>query len=362
MPLSALSRSRRFLASPFKCNRSKQARAALLFLLRALVGVWVYAWIAGCAAPPDPSALDKATRTLGSSVRAIGNETQRRLESTPETKALAADFQSHWAVRDHALEAAAAYTRSLVVIYAQAHVSQPQALSASLQQLARSVGIGGSTVSGVAASTSGAGGFGMGIGMGMGMGVGAGVGVLELTADTIAFVHAQIALVEASRTLAEALERAQPVIDRIAALILADTDDLENIVRAVAVLERAEIVEKFDGPLAFVRSLEQRRDELRRVSYSQMQGPQLEELARIEAIRAPFVEELAPYFDGLRSIEADEEMLLASIGAVRDALLAWSGAHADLARAARADQPVDVEALAEAIARMHALIERLNTN
>ncbi|MBX3378820.1 MAG: hypothetical protein KF805_01890 [Phycisphaeraceae bacterium] len=351
MPLSLPFRAVSSQAFPVDSKRHQRARVTLAFLLRALTGVWVYAWVAGCASPPDPAAFAEATRSLKTSVQAIGVETRQQLNASPETQNLAAPFEVEWASRDRAFDAAALYSQSLVAIFLQAQASQPALLSQSLQRLASSLGIGGA----IDATSA----TGMGAGVVVGMGMEMGVGVLATTADTIAFIHAQIALVQAARSLEEALVRAQPVISRIAEVMVADTEDLQSIIRVAAAMQRADLVAEFDESLAFSRSIDRRRDEIRRVSYGELKPAEIEELARIDALRSSVGADLAPYFARLQSTIQRETTALAALEAVRAAIEAWATAHGALALSVRKNQPPDTAALAEAIARLHVLITRL---
>ncbi|MBX3389109.1 MAG: hypothetical protein KF691_06595 [Phycisphaeraceae bacterium] len=234
---------------------------------------------------------------------------------------------------------AVGYSTQLVTIFARAQSSQPAALSRSLQTFARAVGVGASGE--------------------VGVGVGVGVGVLATTADTLAFVAAQIALVEASKSLEDALTTAQPVIDRLAALIVADTADLERIVRAAAVLARVELNAQFNALLSFSESIEQRRVEIRRVSYAELTVSQADELVRADALAAATAAELAPYRARRQTIDTREADAIAAIAETRSALIAWAESNASLAKAVRENREPDLEALTSAIAELTTLIARL---
>jgi len=319
----------------------------LAFLLRAVVGVWLYALLVGCTAAPDPTAFANATRSLETSVREVGVEARQRLSASDAPSSSAAEFGHHWAARDRAMRAASDYSQSLVKTFSEAHAVQPTELSKHLQALAHALGVGG-TIGNV---TTG--------GVGMGMGAGVGVGVLAATADTIAFLHAQIALVQAARTFEEALTRAQPVIDRIAELIVADTADLEQIVRASAALQRLALAEEFNEPLAFAESIDRRRSEIRRLSYGELRPSDLEELQGIEGLKASVASDLALFFARRTSINQRESDALRAIQSTRSAIQAWAEAHRNLARSMHERQPADITQLTEAIAQLQTLIVQL---
>lgn len=329
------------------------AHGDLAFLLRAVIGVWLYAWVSGCATPPNPTAFADATHSLAASVRAVGAEVQDQLEATAATKDDASLFEHHWAARNDALNAASNYSQSLVTVFAEAHPSQPAALSRSLQTLARALGVGGKLdpVSATIIQTSSW--------TGVGQSVEVGAGVLAATADTIAFIQAQIALVHASRTLEEALTRAQPVIERVAALIISDTHDLEKIIRASAARRRLALTEEFNDALAFSQSLDRRRDEIRRLSYSELRPSDLEELARIDILKASVSADLAPYSSSTAFINQKESDALGAIRSTRGAIESWADAHRSLAQTASTNQPPDTTQLIEAIAQLNTLIVRM---
>lgn len=334
-------------------SRRLHAYANVAFLLRAVIGVWLYAWVSGCATPPNPTAFADASHSLAASVRAVGAEVHDQLEASAATKDDASLFERHWAARNNALKAASCYSQSLVKVFAESHASQPAALSRSLQTLARALGVGGKLdpVSATIIETSSW--------TGAGQSVEVGAGVLAATADTIAFIQAQIALVHASRTLEEALIRAQPVIERMAALIISDTHDLEKIIRASAVRQRLALTDEFNDALAFSQSLDRRRDEIRRLSYSELRTSDLEELSRIDTLKASVAADLAPYSSSSASINQRESDALDAIRSTRGAIETWADAHRSLAQTASADQPPDTAQLIEAIAQLNTLIVRM---
>ncbi|MBL8886296.1 MAG: hypothetical protein JNK16_06515 [Phycisphaerales bacterium] len=181
---------------------------------------------------------------------------------------------------------------------------------------------------------------------------------MATTADTIAFVHAQIALVQASRSLEEAIAHAQPVIERIAQLIVADTADLEKFVHASAALQRLDLAAEFNEPLAFAESVDRRRSEIRRVSYGNLSPADLEELTRIESLKASIASDLAPYFSGLASIAERESDAIMAIRSTRSAIESWAAVHQSLAQSTRDHQPLDIDRLTESIAKLQSLLAR----
>lgn len=90
-------------------------------------------------------------------------------------------------------------------------------------------------------------------------GAGAAAGVAT---DVAKFVYAQIALARAADTLAEALERAQPAVARIAQILRQDIDDLSAILQTVALAERNALRTQHQIELGFRDSLVERRDAL----------------------------------------------------------------------------------------------------
>lgn len=338
MPPLAL-RSISFLLDRATRPRRHKVRNDLNFFLRAAIGIWLFVWLAGCVAPPDPGAFADSTRALAKSVGAVGAETHEQLALHESMNDLADDFKVQWSVRDRCMSGAAEYSNALVAIFARSQSSQAAALSRSLQAFAHAVGVGGTE--------------------GTGFGVGVGVGVLATTADTVAFIAAQIALVEASRSLEEALTKAQPVIDRLAALIVADTADLERIVQAAAVLARVELTSEFDELLSFSSSIERRRVEIRRVSYADLTVSQADELVRADALAASVASDLAPYKARREAIDTRERDAIGAIAQARTALLAWAEAHRSLAQSVRDHRAPDLDALTEAIAELAVLIARL---
>lgn len=313
---------------------SRTVQSNLVFLARAAIGVILHILLIGCAAAPNPGSFAKQTAELSETAQRIGAATEMQLASAGLESA-PSDFAQAWKARERAWQAAIEYSRSLEATFAQARSAQPESLSHSLQLLASALGVGG-TIDAVGVPAT---------------------GVLGATADTIAFIHAQIALIAASRDLEQALTRAQPVVDRLARLILADTVDLESIVRAGASLRRLELAAEFNDALAFSASLEQRRNELRRVSYTELTPSDLNELERIGQFRAALATELEPYFSRLAAINAHESGSLDAIGAFGAGIEAWAASHQRLVAAARAENSFEPATASGAIADPRAIAD-----
>lgn len=310
----------------------RAARRNLSFLVRAVIGVWVVARMGGCASAPDPSNFAAATHSLKLSVRDAGALVERQLETANSGHAIVSDFASHWSVRNRAMQAASDYSQSLVSIFAQSRSGQPQQLSQSLQALAQSLGVGGASP---------------------------GLGVLATTADTIAFLHAQIALVRASHSLEQAINAAQPVIERLTVLIVSDTNDLDTLVRASAAQQRLALAHEYNQPLAFAQSVDRRRGEIRAFSYSELGPSEREELAQIDRLKASVASELDLYVARLAAVDAQESAALGAIASTRRAIESWADAHNTLARSVRNGRPPDISKLTESLANLHALLARL---
>lgn len=305
---------------------TRTARSNLAFLARAAMGVLLYTLLIGCAAAPDPRPFATQTQELAESVQRIGTMTQVQL-SAAGLGTVSSDFALAWSARERAMRAAHEYSRSLEAIFAKARSAQPAALSESLQRLAAALGVGGAiNAAGVQAS-----------------------GVLGATADTIAFIHAQIALAAVAHGLEQALTRAQPVIERLARLILADIGDLESIARAGASLQRLELTAEFNDALAFSASLDRRRSEIRRVSYVDLTPSDFDELARLGVLRASLATELEPYFARLAGINTQESNVLSAIEMSERDIRAWAAAHQRLVDAARARETIEPSSPALAI-------------
>lgn len=142
-------------------------------------------------------------------------------------------------------------------------------------------------------------------------------------------------------------------------MIVADTANLERIIRAAAMPARVELNSQFNALLSFSESLERRRVEIRRVSYADLTASQVDELVRADALAASVAGDLAPYGARRKAIERREADALAAIAQTRAALLTWAQTHRSLAQAVRERREPDLDALTSAIADLSILIAHM---
>lgn len=247
----------------------------------------------------------------------------------------ASRFQSAWHARDEAMVAASNYADALVALVEAANSSGESArtLAQSLQTFAKVVGVLGPGAS----------------------------NATQFTTDTGAFIYAQIALVRASRALDEAVAQADPVVQRLAELMVADTHDLESIIRAAAAIRRLERVRAFDEPLAFRRTLRARQSELREKPYKSLSSDETAELDRLSALLAPIEAELTTYNQAVAAIDRSETLQIEVIVQTRDAIASWAKAHNALALALVERRPFNADSLVNATLELRDIVRLLKS-
>lgn len=301
----------------------KFVRCALSVLVLNLVG---------CASPPDISSFARATHELSTVISSAGKEIHSELE-VASLSDQAARFQSAWHARDEAMLAASNYADSLVSLVASANSSGDSArtLAQSLQSFAKIVGV----VNAGASNTT------------------------QFTTDTAAFIYAQIALVRASRALDEAVAQADPVVRRLAEIMVADTHDLESIVRAAAAIRRLDQIREFDEPLAFRQTLRVRQSELREKPYKSLTSDETAELDRLSDLLAPVEAELTTYNQTVAALDRAETLQIELIAQTREAITSWANAHSALALALAERRPFNADSLVNATLELRDLVRLL---
>jgi hypothetical protein len=320
------------------------ARSAIVLLLAAGVGA--------CATVPDVAPFADATVQLRSAVAASGAAVETELRGVPKRTgtseaereeaqrqdravALAADkLQAAWHKRVQAMDALVVYSDSVQSIAKSGKqgAQAVQALTESLKQLAGAVGLAAPAAS-------------------------AAVGVAT---DAAAFVYGHIAAMRASRSLEEALSAAQPAVDRIAAVIVADSEDLDELLLDAEQLGENNIRNNHKDGFRFRRGLVAERDELyRRGAEARLPAADLDrlqvveqQLALTDSWYAPAQAELTRLHDRVRLARG---LVQATSGSVRD----WAGAHRQALAAVRDKRQLSASVLAQSVVEVRELIRRV---
>ena len=300
-------------------------------VIARLAPVLILLLATGCAALPDVSPFATASRQLAAAVQASGSAISEDLHATPELQARAKAFDNAWAVRNDLMRAVVAYSDSLAGIVKASGDSREAArtLADKVSGLAQAVGV---------------------------LQPGAGPAA-DVAADTAAFVWAQIALARGAASLEEALQHAQPAIERLT-IIKSDSKDLVSVVRGLAEAQRAELGATYNEAIGYRKELAGRRARLR-AKVATLTDAEGAELKRIDDFMAPPNAEVQKYEELKAKIDAREKANLQLIAATRDAMEQWAAAHREVALSLQNRRPVSTESLTEASVELRDLTKRI---
>jgi len=300
------------------------------WLLAGLLGTS----LAGCASLPEAQIgpfVDTSIE-LHSAVAASGSAVTFELRQMQGGETQAERFAKLWPVRVQATEALVQYATSLKAIVDSGQQGQAAArgVANGLTALSRDVGI---TLPAA--------------------------GVAGVATDTAAFVYGQIAAVRASRTLAEALKNAQPVVDRITVLMAQDLEKAGELLKAANADVSAELEIARQVEIGFRNELLAERKGL----YARgLQGLGNADKARLKEIDALIASTESWYGPLQAQLEQIQTRLVTGerlIAATAQATLAWSATHRQLLAAVEEKRPVNPVALASAITEVQDLIRRI---
>lgn len=309
--------------------------------VRAVLLPVLLAFVAGCASLPDMTPYRDATLKLRSAVLAGGHAVQAGLESAaadypaqdPTAKDIrekAARFSTAWQARIEGADALVAYTEAVADI-ARAGAEGPataRSLADSLTRLATGVGIALPPAGTVATVT-----------------------------DVAAFVYGHIAAARAAQTLDQALQAAQPAVDRVASVLSQDLQDSVEILRAAHDLQLSAIADKYREERGYLTALNRERKALYAKGVLTPEDEQrLRQIGELFETTRAWRE---PMEQALATADANLKARVQLIQATQAAVAEWAAAHRGIATAVREKRTVNVEALVQATLEAQELVRRL---
>jgi hypothetical protein len=301
------------------------------------------AGLTGCAALPDMSAYRDATLQLRSTVVAGGNAVQSGLESAAASYGAgdptatrigekSAEFNEAWQQRIKGADALLAYTEAVTDLARSGTQGD-----ASARKLADALG---------------------GLASGVGVVLPA-AGTVATVTDAAAFVYAHIAAARAAKSLDQALQSAQPAVDRLAAVLSQDLQASLDILHVARRLQATALALKFNEETAYLKTLARERKTLYgKDPLTPADEKRLREIGELfEATR----EWREPMEQHQAELEAQYRLRIRLIHATQAAVAEWAAAHRSLAAAVRENRSVNVEALVQATQQAKELARRLGT-
>ena len=290
--------------------------------------------LAGCTTLPDVGPFAEATAELRSAVTVAGSTVESELRSMHDGGGFADAFSRQWATRVTAVTGMSEYADSLAGVVAAANGARANvgAVAENVKTLASTAGI--------ALPASGA---------------------VDLVTEAGQFIYGQYALARAATTLEQALEAAQPAVERIAVLIAADLrTTLEILIAANTDLDQSLRTDpKTSARLGFRGLLVAERDAI----YARSAGPpaardatRLTELDRLIATTGEWYDPLQAERARIRARRVEGERLVsAAITGVNE----WAMAHRGLVAAIKDRRPYSARSLAEAATELRSIIARM---
>lgn len=303
----------------------------------------VMAGLTGCAALPDMSPYRDATLQLRSAVVAGGNAVQAGLESAAasyaagdptamQVKEKSVQFNEAWRARIEGADALLAYTEAVTDLARSGSQGD-----ASARKLADALG---------------------GLASGVGV-VLPPAGTVATVTDVAAFVYGHIAAARAAKSLDQALQSAQPAVDRLATVLSQDLQASLDILHAARRLQATALALKFNEETAYLKTLARERKTL--YGKDPLTPADEQRLRQIGELFEATREWREPMEQHQVELEAQYRLRIQLINATQAAVAEWAAAHRSLAAAVRENRGVNVEALVQATQEAQELVRRLRT-
>lgn len=302
--------------------------------LSLLALVCVAAAPIGCTALPDVTPFATSSREFASGVKAAGRVVSEDLRSDDALADSSKKFDEAWDARNKAMEGVVQYADGLAAIVksTQDARAQAKALGNKLETLAAAAGVVNPAI-----------------------GASVAVGI-----DVASFIYGQIAIVRGANSLQEAMDAAQPAIDKLAEIITKDSENLKEVVLSTASLRRTAIQQAGGAKASsFAREIEARRDEARAAFARDPSSARRDDLLAIDRLAATAQAENQQFQDQVARAREMAGTSAELIQAMRDGVSRWTAAHRQVAQALKDRQSVSVESLTDAAVEVRDLAQRL---
>lgn len=304
----------------------------------------------GCAPLPDLSGYTAATSTVRQSVASAGTAVSSEADRAGEVmigpaniealRKAKAEFDTSWAKNRRAMDAMVRYASSI------------EAIAAAGNQGAKSAGAVADQLQGLIGA--------------LGLPIAPAVGVVLNTGEKL---FAQLALVRAAKSLKASLAAADPAVRELQGIL---SDNIAEAERAHNQLVKAELdtigfaapggfgdiiaTDQSLGALAadHAAALDKALADGNRARAAALRA----ELQTIADARVAIAPQLADYQAKRAAIEVRQRAARALFGASRDALTAWTEAHAELVIAINTRRPVTLASLDAAVVDIRELIKQ----
>ena len=301
----------------------------------------VLALLTGCATLPDITPYRDATLQLRSAVVAGGNAVQSGLESA------AASYEKEDATAAKIREEADKFS-----VEWQARIKGADALvaySEAVTDIARSGTEGAASARLLADALTG---LATGVGV-----VLPPAGTVATVTDVATFVYGHIAVARAAKSLDQALQSAQPVVDRAATVLSQDLQASLDILHAARRLQATALALKYNEETAYLKTLAEERKTI--YGKGTLTSADEKRLRQIDALFEATREWREPMEKAQAEMDVQYRLRIQLIHATQVAVAEWAAAHRSLATAVKENRTVNVEALVQATLEAKELVRRL---
>jgi hypothetical protein len=319
-------------------------------LVLALVG----GLLGGCASLPDTRGYTAASIQAKEAVGTTGDVVQAELASAIKARATTANDESvknlkaAWAATMNSLDAMVAYAQSIeqIVDAGNKGAESARQVGDSVKKLVDTVKVDATT--------------------------GASAKLVQLSADTVAFVYGEYARHIAAKSLEEALDKFGPATVKISALVKAQVRDarmlfVQQIEAQVQQLDaddesgygewikkKKELNEKQKTATSQLLALTPLRSSSDPAKVNDIKTT----LAQLEIAHQQITPYLVEYNEKIKAIRQREKVGLSILGAAENAIVEWGVTYQQLAQAVKARKPVNVDSLIAAVAEVRTLSQR----
>jgi hypothetical protein len=322
---------------------------AILVLVGSLLGA--------CTSLPDTSGYTAATIQVKQAVATTGDVLEGELLSAIKVNATTANdeavknLKAAWAATMRSLDAMVAHAQSIEQIVDAGNKGGESAkqVADSVKNLVDAVKVDALT--------------------------GASANVVELSADTVAFVYGEYSKHVAAKSLEEALEKFGPSMAKITALVQAQIADarrlfVEQIEAQVQLLQTPaqtpeDASRRFGNWIKRHGELDETAEQATQLLVRGIKNNKPDNVAKAKAMIADvetgqkmIAPHLVEYEAKIHVIRQREKAGRSILGTAENAVAAWGVAHQQLAIAVKERKPVSVESLTAAVVEIRTLTQR----
>lgn len=327
------------VSGPIESDRNFYWGGLMKNIINAVTVLLLATLLSGCGTLPDAKPFADATSALSVAVKTSGQAVSDSLrdaggampgEESKKYEAYADELQKAWGDRVMAMQGAVTYAEAIADLVAAGNNGGATAKKV------------GDSLSALAAATN----------------IPIASPVVGVISDIGKFIAERIAIVNASKTLEEAVAQAQPAVDKIAEQLAQDTTSkLKPILVNAYKNTISGIKTQYDADDNFAQQIGTKRDKYRKDALADQKNiPSLIEFDRMQETVSQKIKERNQKIEQAASTY---KVRLQLVGTLSTAVTTWGTAHRDLANAIREKRKVTVTELQETVSDLKGLIKEV---